>query len=71
MPESLRPLWEAMRSPDEDEDISAGGRAGDQARLDLLEGRSRTVTKVTQIKKALKSTIKNYVQYILGGDGRG
>ena len=51
MPESVRPLWEATRSPDEDEDISAGGRAGDQARLDLLEGRGRTVTKVIQYMK--------------------
>ena len=30
VPESLRPLWEALRSPDEDEIISAGGAAGDQ-----------------------------------------
>ena len=65
MPESVRPRWEATRSPDEDEDISAGGRAGDQARLDLLEGRRRTVTKVTDFKKVLTSTIRYYVQYTL------
>ena len=41
----MRPLWEALSSPEEGKIISAGGAAGDQARLDLLEGRNKAAMK--------------------------